>query len=51
MTTPCGHLPEGHPDHEYRWIEDEYGSLAEGGSYEIYECRKCGQKHYCQMPD
>lgn len=29
---------------------DEYGSLAQGGSYEIYECEN-GHRVYSQMPD
>jgi hypothetical protein len=33
------------------YADDEYGSLAEGGSYEVYECNKCGHLCYRQLPD
>lgn len=40
-------------DHEHDWVyvDDEYGSLADGGSYEIYKCKKCAQISYSQLPD
>lgn len=38
-----------HPDAKY--VVDEYGSLASGGSYEIYKCPNCGRRFYVQLPD
>jgi len=37
--------------HEYRYHDDEYGSLADGGSYEIYICIHCRRRAYVQLPD
>lgn len=33
------------------WRGDEYDSLANGGSYEIYECNTCQQLYYFPLPD
>ncbi len=41
-----------HPDeHEYEYLDDEYGALADGGSYEVYICTKCGRKSYSPLAD
>jgi hypothetical protein len=37
-------------------LEDEYGSLSDGGSYERFECidklgDECGKTIYVEMPD
>lgn len=37
--------------HDYVYVDDEYGSLAEGGSYEIHKCTRCGRVTYFQLPD
>lgn len=34
-----------------RYVADEYGSLAQGGSYEIYRCEQCGRHVYVPLPD
>jgi hypothetical protein len=33
--------------------DDEYGSLADGGSYEVWRCSDpdCGKVKYVQLPD
>jgi hypothetical protein len=38
---------------EHVWVyhDDEYGSLADGGSYAVYRCGKCGQFDYSPLPD
>ena len=38
-------------EHEWEQEADEYGSLASGGSYEVYRCRVCGKVSYSQLPD
>jgi ribosomal protein L37E len=52
----CGNCHEYtglHPSHQHTWVyvDDEYGSLADGGSYEIYDCSTCGKRKYVQLPD
>lgn len=37
--------------HDYEVIGEEYGSLADGGSYEILKCKACGRIAYSQLPD
>lgn len=37
--------------HDYAEEGQEYGSLAEGGSYDIFVCRACGRRAYSQLPD
>ena len=37
--------------HDYEHVEDEYGSLADGGSYEKLRCRSCGRITYSPLPD
>ncbi len=38
--------------HDYKATGDvEYGSLAQGGSYEVLECRKCGRRAYSMLAD
>lgn len=41
------------PFEEHDWVyqDDEYGSLADGGSYERYCCSVCGKISYSQLPD
>lgn len=34
-----------------RYIGPEYGSLADGGSYEEWRCDKCGKRTWIGMPD
>ena len=55
-TTPSGNerLDEQQSakcEHDWKYEDDEYGSLASGGSYEIYRCTKCGKRDYVQLPD
>ncbi len=38
-------------EHTWEYLEDEYGSLADGGSYEVYECTTCHKRKYVQLPD
>lgn len=45
---PC-HV-DGCPGH-CRYVDDEYGSLAAGGSYEIWSCDACGHRVYSALPD
>lgn len=35
---------------EMTWILTEYGSLGEGGSYELWDCTVHGER-WLQMPD
>lgn len=37
--------------HEWEYQEDDYGSLADGGSYEQYCCKLCNQIHYSPLAD
>ena len=37
--------------HDYEPDGDEYGSLAEGGSYERLRCRNCPRVAYRPLPD
>lgn len=36
---------------ELVYKDDEYGSLASGGSYEIWVCPSCGKTHYFELLD
>jgi len=38
-------------EHILEYYDDEYDSLANGGSYEIYKCKNCGKCEYSQLPD
>lgn len=38
-----------HPDAKH--LYDEYGSLAQGGSYERYECPHCKLRFWVTLPD
>lgn len=38
-------------EHEWKWHDEEYGSLADGGSYDVYKCAKCGSLSYSAMGD
>ena len=38
-----------HPESDY--VGEEPGSLSDGGSYDIYQCRICGLKYYVTLPD
>jgi len=33
------------------YVEDEYGSLADGGSYEVHRCTACDKLIYVPLPD
>lgn len=37
--------------HDYDHAGDDYGSLADGGSYEELRCRNCGRTAYSPLPD
>ena len=37
--------------HDYKVTGEDYGSLADGGDYEILECKNCGRRAYNQLPD
>jgi hypothetical protein len=37
--------------HDYEVLGQEYGSLADGGSYDILKCRACGRTAYSPMAD
>lgn len=37
--------------HDYEHVGEEYGSLADGGSYDVLKCRNCDRVAYSQMPD
>lgn len=49
--------PEAHPCHRSgcpgtcRYVEDEYDSLANGGSYEKWQCDHCGKVTWISLPD
>lgn len=36
---------------EVKYLDDEYGSLASGGSYEVFKCASCGTRCYHALPD
>lgn len=38
-------------DHDWKYYDNEYGSLADGGSYEIYKCTRCPARTYVPLPD
>ena len=38
-------------NNEFDDMEDEYGSLGDGGSYERCRCTSCGKVHYSMLPD
>lgn len=48
IRTPDG---QGRQDHDYVYLRDEYGSLAEGGSYKVYRCNHCGRQYWVPLPD
>lgn len=51
VESPQGDEPPECPEGgAMRYVEDEYGSLAEGGSYEIWECSVHGTVRL-QLPD
>ena len=37
--------------HQYEHVDEEYGSLADGGSFDVLRCRVCGRQAYAQLPD
>jgi hypothetical protein len=37
--------------HDWEHIDEEYGSLGDGGSYDVYRCRGCGKRSYSPMAD
>lgn len=38
-----------HPD--AKCVAEDYGSLADGGSYEKYQCPHCGNQFWVELPD
>lgn len=38
-------------DGEIKYVDDDYGSLGDGGSYEIWDCQKCGKRRRFALPD
>ena len=38
-------------EHEFIYKKDDEGGLNDGGTYEIYECKKCGENIKVQLPD
>lgn len=38
-------------DHECATIDEDYGSLGSGGSYEKHQCYICGDQHWVPLPD
>lgn len=50
MCDPTRPNGEGN-QHDYEYLDDEHGSLADGGSYEHYRCRRCGRHAYSPLPD
>lgn len=37
--------------HTYKKIDTEYGSLGDGGSYDVLECTECGRVAYSPIGD
>lgn len=37
--------------HDYKYLYDDLDSLGNGGSYEVYQCKKCKRISYSMMPD
>lgn len=37
--------------HDYEAVDEEFGSLADGGSYDVLLCRNCGRRAYSPMAD
>lgn len=37
--------------HDYEVVDQEYGSLGDGGSYDVLECKNCGRRAYSSLPD
>ena len=37
--------------HDYEEIDEEYGGLADGGSYYVLKCKSCSRVAYSPMPD
>lgn len=37
--------------HDYEVVGDEDGSLADGGSYDVLKCRRCGRVAYSPIAD
>ncbi len=33
------------------YLDDEYGGLAGGGDYAVYQCDTCKKRVYVQLPD
>lgn len=48
MSYPC---PKDECNGTMMYVDDEYGSLADGGSYERFTCDTCGRVHYSPLPD
>lgn len=47
-TKPSGRSPVRH---DYEVVGDDYGSLADGGSYEQLRCRRCGRIAFSPLAD
>lgn len=47
-----GRIDSGHV-HDFVYHHDDYGSLADGGSYEVSECStpECKARRYHALPD
>lgn len=43
--------PKTCPHKALVYVRDDYGSLADGGSYEVYDCARCGKRLYVMLPD
>lgn len=37
--------------HDYENVGEEYGSLGDGGSYDVLKCKVCGRIAYSMMAD
>lgn len=37
--------------HDYTEVGEDFGSLADGGSYVVLRCRACDRQAYSPLPD
>lgn len=37
--------------HDYEVVDEDYGSLGDGGDYEIVVCKNCKRRAYSPLPD
>lgn len=52
--TPCSKGEESRNSpvpHDYKHVDDDYGSLGDGGSFEVLCCIVCGRVAYSPLPD